>query len=81
MESALYSVSTQHLSPCWSDFDGDLSVVWCRPSSPFLASSRKEGNKKRRFRGGPDKSWSVPFLLFRPTCSTALLLLEFSLEQ
>jgi hypothetical protein len=39
------------------------------------------GSKPHTLQRRPNELWCVPFLLFRPTCSTALLLLEFLLEQ
>ena len=49
MESALYSVSTQHPSPSRRDFDGDPPVVWGRLSSSFSAPSWK-GNIRSKNR-------------------------------
>jgi hypothetical protein len=47
-----------------------------KPSSPFWAPSQKGRNKKKKKRRRPKGLWWVPFHLFRPTCSIALLLLE-----
>ena len=56
-------------------------TAWGSPHSPFWVLSQRGRSKRSKKRRPPHRIWRVPFLLFRPTCNMASLLLEFLPEQ